>query len=59
VLDCSTSTAMELALEAKRIGLIDLRSSGDVFELNLARLDPPRVTPSQPDPQGAQRYSPR
>lgn len=54
VLDCSTSTAMELALEAKRIGLIDLRSSGDVFELNLARLDPPRL-----DPQGAQRYSPR
>jgi hypothetical protein len=40
VLDCSTSTAMDLALEAKRIGLIDLRAAGDVFELNLARLDP-------------------
>lgn len=40
VLDCSTSGAMELALEAKRIGLIDLRTAGDVFELNLDRLDP-------------------
>lgn len=40
VLDCSTSTALELALEAKRIGLIDLRTAGDIFELNLARLDP-------------------
>lgn len=40
VLDCGTSTAMELALEAKRIGLIDLRAAGDVFELNLGRLDP-------------------
>jgi len=40
VLDCGTSTGMEMALEAKRIGLIDLRSSGNVFELNLGRLDP-------------------
>lgn len=40
VLDCNTSTALELALEAKRIGLVDLRAAGDVFELNLARLDP-------------------
>src|SRR5207249_8782694 len=40
VLDCTTSNAMELALEAKRIGLIDLRVAGDVFELNLDRLDP-------------------
>lgn len=40
VLDCSTSSAMALALEAKRIGLIDLRAAGDVFELNLGRLDP-------------------
>lgn len=40
VLDCGTSTALELALEAKRIGLLDLRAAGDVFELNLARLDP-------------------
>ena len=40
ILDCTTSAALELALEAKRIGLIDLRAAGDVFELNLTRLDP-------------------
>ena len=40
VLDCSTSKAMESALEAKRIGLLDLRAAGEVFELNLTRLDP-------------------
>src|SRR5947209_713174 len=40
VLDCTTSSATELALEAKRIGLIDLRAAGDVFELNLDRHDP-------------------
>lgn len=40
VLDCSTSAALALALEAKRIGLIDLRAAGDVFELGLDRLDP-------------------
>jgi len=40
VLDCTTSAAMALALEAKRIGLIDLRAAGDVFELSLDRLDP-------------------
>ena len=39
VLDCTTSAAMALALEAKRIGLIDLRAAGDVFELSLDRLD--------------------
>jgi hypothetical protein len=49
VLDCSTSTAMDLALEAKRVGLIDLRAAGDVFELNLVRLDPQRT----------QRHNPR
>lgn len=39
ILDCGTSRAIELALEAKRLGLLDLRTAGDVFELNLARLD--------------------
>jgi hypothetical protein len=43
VLDCSTSAAIEIALEAKRRGLIDLRVAGDVFDLNLDRLDPGRV----------------
>lgn len=40
VLDCDPSRARMLALEAKRIGLIDLRMSGEVVELNLSRLDP-------------------
>jgi hypothetical protein len=40
VLDCDPGKARQLALEAKRIGLIDLRMAGDVVELNVARLDP-------------------
>ena len=40
LLDCGTSTAMELALEAKRMGLIDVRVSGEVMELGVGRLDP-------------------
>jgi hypothetical protein len=39
-LDCSPTTARELALSAKRLGLIDLRIGGDVFEIGLDRLDP-------------------
>jgi hypothetical protein len=40
LLDCSPSTSRQLALEAKRIGLIDLRMAAEVIELNLDRLDP-------------------
>lgn len=40
VLDLDPSRARELAFEAKRLGLIDLRIAGDIIELNLARLDP-------------------
>ena len=40
LLDCNPSQARDLALEAKQIGLIDLRMSGDVVEINLNRLDP-------------------
>jgi hypothetical protein len=40
LLDCDPSRARHLALDAKRIGLIDLRMAGDVIELNLSRLDP-------------------
>jgi hypothetical protein len=40
VLDCGGSIARDLALDAKRMGLIDLRTAGDVIELNLNRLDP-------------------
>jgi hypothetical protein len=40
VLDCSTSAALELAMSAKRMGLIDLRMAGDIIDLNLNRLDP-------------------
>lgn len=38
-LDCDPSRGRHLALEAKRIGLLDLRISGDIIELNLSRLD--------------------
>jgi hypothetical protein len=40
VLDCSPAQAMELAVEAKRIGLIDMRVGSDVIDLRLDRLDP-------------------
>ncbi len=40
VLDCAPTTARDLAVEAKRIGLIDLRISGEVVDLGLDRLDP-------------------
>ena len=42
LLDCGPSRARRLALEAKRLGLIDLRMAGDVVELDAARLDPAR-----------------
>ena len=38
-LDCTPSHALDLAIEAKRIGLLDLRVAGDVLDLNLERLD--------------------
>lgn len=40
VLDCDPSRARHLAIDAKRLGLLDLRMAGDVVELNLSRLDP-------------------
>ncbi|MEW6166675.1 MAG: hypothetical protein AB1651_03110 [Pseudomonadota bacterium] len=40
VLDCTPGRARELVLEAKRLGLIDLRIAGDVVDLKLDRLDP-------------------
>ena len=39
-LDCTASSAKSLALQAKRVGLIDLRVAGDVTEFGLDRLDP-------------------
>lgn len=39
-LDCSAASARTLALDAKRLGLIDLRAAGDIVELGLDRLDP-------------------
>jgi hypothetical protein len=39
-LDCRPSEALDAALDAKRTGLLDLRVAGDVFDLNLQRLDP-------------------
>lgn len=40
VLDASTAEAQSLALEAKRIGLIDLSISADIVDIGLDRLDP-------------------
>lgn len=40
VLDCTPASARDMAVEAKRIGLIDLRLSGEVVDLVLDRLDP-------------------
>lgn len=45
VLDCDPSQARNLALESKRDGLIDLRMSGEVVEMNLSRLDPQSTRP--------------
>jgi hypothetical protein len=39
-LDCTASSARGLAIEAKRIGLIDLHTAGDVVEFGLEQLDP-------------------
>ena len=39
-LDCRPSEALDAALDAKRIGFLDLRVAGDVFDLSLQRLDP-------------------
>lgn len=38
-LDCTSSSAKALAIEAKRVGLIDLRTAGDVIEIGLDRLE--------------------
>lgn len=40
LLDCTPTAARDLAVEAKRIGLIDPRIAGDVVDLVLDRLDP-------------------
>jgi hypothetical protein len=40
VLDCGVAEARELAGSAKRLGLLDLRMSGDILDLQLERLDP-------------------
>lgn len=39
-LDCTATSARTLAVEAKRIGLIDLRTAGDIVEFGLKQLDP-------------------
>ncbi|MGH9583810.1 MAG: hypothetical protein ACRD4O_12815 [Bryobacteraceae bacterium] len=40
VLDCGVSAAQNLAIGAKRMGLIDLRMGGGVLDLELSQLDP-------------------
>ncbi len=39
VLDCTPSRARELALDAKRIGLIDVRIAGEVVDISFERLE--------------------
>jgi hypothetical protein len=39
-LDCTAGSARGLAIEAKRIGVIDLRIAGDIVEFGLDQLDP-------------------
>lgn len=41
VLDCSATLGQELALEAKRLGLIDFRMAADVVEIGFNRLEQP------------------
>ena len=55
-LDCTATSARTLAQEAKRLGLIDLRTAGDVIEFGLDRLDPGlgRLRSSVPAPQAPQ-----
>ena len=40
-LDCSAALAQKLALEAKRLGLIDIRMAADVVEIGFDRLEQP------------------
>lgn len=40
-LDCSAALAQKLALEAKRLGLIDIRMASDVVEISFDRLEQP------------------
>jgi hypothetical protein len=39
VLDCSPTMGQHLALEAKRLGLLDIRMGGDIVEINFSRLE--------------------
>lgn len=39
-LDCSPAQAEDIATDAKRIGLFDMRVSGDIVDLRMERLDP-------------------
>lgn len=48
LLDCPPGRARELALEAKRLSLIDLRIAGDVVDLKLDRLDPQLGSATRP-----------
>jgi hypothetical protein len=43
VLDAASSRGFDLAIEGKRLGLLDLRMAGEVVDVNLDRLDPTPV----------------
>jgi len=39
ILDCTPTQARDLVTQAKRLGILDLKSAGDVFEVGFERLD--------------------
>lgn len=39
LLDCSPTLGQELAFEAKRLGLLDMRMAGEIVEINFSRLE--------------------
>ncbi len=43
VLDCAPARARDLALEAKRLGFIDIRMAADVIEIGFGRLENPEM----------------
>ncbi len=43
LLDCQPAYAQDVAIEAKRLGFIDMRILGEIIEINFDRLDPYKV----------------
>lgn len=41
ILDCSPTMGQNLALEAKRLGMLDIRMAGEIVEINFSRIEQP------------------